>query len=175
MTGSASRPRSVLSARSVLDRGDPAVPRERALVAASELARVQTDRPHLALADVSFDAPTRQCRVERVIVCVKAQIGIDGDAHHPAAVQIGNAGSGAFVPCSSASRSIGRQRSVRCVLVLDMACRRSASSRLSLRANPKFGANRDQVRLNEELDDGALPRSVYAGAVQSASACTRCY
>ena len=73
----------------VLERGDRPVLRERALVTARELARVQRDRDHLSLRDHDLDPPADKVGVQRVVVGVEPQMRIRRDPRHPAAVQIG--------------------------------------------------------------------------------------
>jgi hypothetical protein len=64
---------------------------EHALVAAGELAAVQADRDHLRLRGSHLDPLADQARVQRVVVAVKAQVGLRRDARYEAAVAVGQA------------------------------------------------------------------------------------
>ena len=63
---------------------------EHARVAAGELAGVQRDRRDLGLRDAHLDAAADQARVQRVVVTVKAQVGLGGHARHEPAVAVGH-------------------------------------------------------------------------------------
>ena len=83
-----------------------------ASVAGTELARVKRDRVDLTLADTELHAPSGEARIERIVVPVKAEIGLRRDAQH-AAQRSGRHRLGEYAHprfCSSARRSAGTAR-----------------------------------------------------------------
>jgi hypothetical protein len=80
-----------------------------------ELAAVQARREDLGLGGADLDAAPDQPRVERVVVGLKRRYGLGLMRVTQRRSRSGNGGSTAIVSCSTASRSIGRSRSVLCV------------------------------------------------------------
>jgi hypothetical protein len=85
-------------------------------VAAGKLAGVERDGAELALGDPDLDAAAGEPRVERVVVGVPSQVGLLRDAPGEAAICVGQPLGRGRIRCrSSASRSAGTTRMVRCV------------------------------------------------------------